>query len=75
MTYVPQRPLRPCKVYGCPELTRERYCKIHDAEGKAEGQRTNREYDKHKRNQRAKAFYQSKEWQKVRQLYKLNERK
>ncbi|AQT83693.1 hypothetical protein B1222_03570 [Paenibacillus larvae subsp. pulvifaciens] len=65
MTYIPKRPLKPCKVHGCPELTRTRYCDNHAALEKLEKQRAHKEYDKYQRNKKAREFYLGKEWRKV----------
>lgn len=57
-----RKPLKPCKEFGCNELTRNSYCKNHEKNA----QKTHRIYNKYKRNQTAQSFYNSYEWQKVR---------
>lgn len=46
---MPEKPLKPCSKYGCPNLTRERYCKEHQQESKGydryRGTSTQRGYD------------------------------
>jgi 5-methylcytosine-specific restriction enzyme A len=66
---MPSRPLKPCNKIGCTELTRERYCNKHKhlAEQRQRIRRNDKEYDKNKRNQQARAFYHSREWERLRQ--------
>jgi 5-methylcytosine-specific restriction enzyme A len=66
---MPNKPLRPCNKIGCPNLTKNRYCKQHKhlAEQRQRTRRNDKEYDKHKRNQQARAFYHSREWERIRQ--------
>lgn len=61
-----KRPLRPCKRVGCPNLVRppETYCSEHIQQE----QKYQRYYDRHIRDQRAKAFYRSKEWLALREF-------
>lgn len=70
------RPLRPCRTVGCRNLVRPpaTYCPEHTwtPEQRAEYERErNREkyrrYDERSRDQRSKAFYNSPEWQRVRE--------
>jgi 5-methylcytosine-specific restriction enzyme A len=66
---MPNKPLRPCNKIGCTNLTRDRYCEQHKhlAEQRQRTRRNDKEYDKHKRNQQARAFYHSREWERLRQ--------
>jgi 5-methylcytosine-specific restriction enzyme A len=66
---MPNRPLRPCNKIGCRNLTRETYCNEHKhlAEQRQRSRRNDKEYDKYKRNQQARAFYHSREWELLRQ--------
>ncbi|WP_017435133.1 HNH endonuclease [Saccharococcus caldoxylosilyticus] len=66
---MPNKPLRPCNKIGCPNLTKNRYCKQHKhlVEQRQRTRRNDKEYDKHKRNQQARAFYHSREWERLRQ--------
>jgi 5-methylcytosine-specific restriction enzyme A len=66
---MPGRPLKPCNKIGCTNLTRDRYCEQHKhlAERRERSRKNDKEYDKHKRNQQAKVFYHSREWERLRQ--------
>jgi 5-methylcytosine-specific restriction protein A len=66
---MPSKPLRPCNKIGCTNLTRDRYCEQHKhlVEQRQRSRRNDKEYDKHKRNQQARAFYHSREWERLRQ--------
>jgi 5-methylcytosine-specific restriction enzyme A len=55
---MPSKPLKPCKSFGCPNLTRERYCDKH-ADGLAKERSY---YDRFIRDKESKAFYNSKDW-------------
>lgn len=61
------KPKKPCAGPGCPNLTTERYCKDHIQAEQIDRQQRNRHYDQHQRDQRAKVFYNSKEWETARQ--------
>ncbi|MEK4606553.1 HNH endonuclease [Geobacillus sp. FSL W8-1251] len=65
---MPNRPLKPCNKIGCTNLTRDRYCEQHKhlAEKRQRSRQNDKEYDKYKRNQQARAFYHSKEWERTR---------
>lgn len=63
-----QKPMRECRKIGCHILTRETYCKKHRAEKQKREAVRQREYDTHKRNAEADAFYKSAAWQKARAL-------
>ncbi|HHY45870.1 MAG TPA: HNH endonuclease [Firmicutes bacterium] len=69
----PNRPLRPCAHVGCAALVRppERYCPAHRWMEEQREAHRQRYYDQHLRNREAKAFYNSQEWQRLRQ-YVLN---
>lgn len=74
------RPLRPCRQVGCRNLIQppERYCPQHKwtpeqraAYERERNRERHREYDQTKRDKRLKAFYDSPEWERLRQ-YVLN---
>lgn len=54
--------LRPCKEFGCGNLTKKSYCKMHEKNA----QETTRNYNRYKRNPIINAFYKSPEWRRVR---------
>ncbi|MFG6393835.1 MAG: HNH endonuclease [Lachnospiraceae bacterium] len=60
--------LKYCSMQGCGRLVplSVKYCKVHAAARAAAGRERHKMYDKHKRNQEAKAFYNSTEWKYVR---------
>lgn len=61
--------LRPCNKIGCVNLTREGYCDVHKiVVEKQQKREANKRYDKSKRNQKAKRFYASADWQKMKQI-------
>jgi len=67
-----RRPLRPCRKVGCPELVRppEVYCPAHtwtEEQRREYNRRLNRDYDRTRRDQQARRFYKSREWETVRQ--------
>ncbi|UYL94103.1 HNH endonuclease [Geobacillus phage vB_GthS_PK5.1] len=65
---MPSRPLKPCNKIGCTNLTRDRYCDQHKhlAEQRQRDKQRDKHYDKYKRNQQARAFYHSREWERTR---------
>ncbi|MFA7174937.1 MAG: HNH endonuclease [Kiritimatiellia bacterium] len=65
---MPNRPKRPCNHPGCRELVQppERYCAGHQREAQQQRADTHRHYDATQRNQRARVFYNSPEWEAVR---------
>ncbi|WP_090951771.1 HNH endonuclease [Parageobacillus thermantarcticus] len=65
---MPSKPLRPCNKIGCTNLTRDRYCEQHKhlAKQRQRSRQNDKDYDKYKRNQQARAFYHSKEWERIR---------
>lgn len=63
---MPIKPKRPCNKPGCPELTTGRFCEKHQIEGEKQRAESDKYYDKHQRNQKAKAFYKSRAWQAAR---------
>lgn len=65
---MPSRPLKPCLVTGCPNLTQGRYCDKHKGKEQQSKAERHRYYDEHMRDQQAREFYHSKEWQRVRQV-------
>ena len=57
-----RKPLRPCYAVGCPNLTRDKYCKEHQHLYEKETQLRHKIYDTYKRDRKLKAFYNSREW-------------
>lgn len=63
---MPRRPKRPCSQPGCPELTDGQYCARHRKEDY-------KKYNRFKRDEFSKWFYNSPEWQRLRkQKLRLN---
>lgn len=67
-----QRPLRPCKKTGCPNLTRDKlgYCEEHKHISKEIKAKRDKYYNKHirtKEDKRYTQFYNSIAWKKVRE--------
>ena len=54
-----------CSAAGCSRLVPLgiKYCELHTAARAAAGKERQKKYDLYKRNQEAKAFYNSTEWQ------------
>lgn len=44
---MPERPWRPCHAFGCPPLTREKYCPAHAGLARQEEAARRRDYDDH----------------------------
>ncbi|WP_031405286.1 HNH endonuclease [Geobacillus vulcani] len=65
---MPAKPLKPCAVPSCPNLTQGRYCQDHQHKEQQDKSHRHRYYDEHLRDQKAREFYHSKEWQRVRQV-------
>lgn len=63
-----KKPLRPCKKIGCSNLTREGYCEDHIKIAEEKKSIRNRYYDKHIREKKYTSFYNSDEWERVREL-------
>ena len=64
-----KKPLKPCKHYGCPNLTRETYCEQHKYKAKQKESERQKYYDKnvrYKRDKKYADFYRSKEWENLR---------
>jgi 5-methylcytosine-specific restriction protein A len=58
-SYVPLKPLKPCKFSGCSEVTRDgRYCDFHKTV-------VSRQYDREHRNPK----HYDHRWRKIRNLY------
>lgn len=64
---MPTKPKRPCSYPRCPNLTQGRYCEQHKHKEQQSNADRHRYYDEHIRDQKAREFYHSKEWQRVRQ--------
>lgn len=62
-----KRPLKPCNSPMCPKLTRNAYCEDHTHVSKEADAERYRDYDKNRRDKRATAFYNSKEWERARE--------
>jgi 5-methylcytosine-specific restriction protein A len=60
--------LHPCFKQGCPNLTREKYCAAHAHLAESDKRATREFYNKRKRDKDAQKFYQSAEWQTLRDL-------
>ncbi|MGG3843266.1 HNH endonuclease [Anoxybacillus kestanbolensis] len=65
---MPAKPLKPCAVPGCPNLTQDRYCEQHKIKEQQSKAERHRYYDEYIRDQKAREFYHSKEWQRVRRV-------
>ncbi|WP_134705103.1 HNH endonuclease [Ammoniphilus sp. YIM 78166] len=63
---MPAKPKKPCASPGCPALTTERYCERHQAKQLKDRRDRHRYYDDYLRDQKARSFYQSIEWQRTR---------
>lgn len=66
------RPLRPCNQPGCAQLVRppESYCPTHkwtEEQRRAYHRERHKRYDETKRDRRAKRFYDSAAWRRLRQ--------
>ena len=55
---MPRKPKRPCAYPNCPELTEGMYCDKHNKQ-------VNKEYNKYKRDEESKRFYNSKAWRRL----------
>ena len=55
---MPRRPKRPCAYPNCPELTEGMYCDKHNKQ-------VNKEYNRYKRDEASKRFYNSKAWRRL----------
>ncbi|WP_427340638.1 HNH endonuclease [Caloranaerobacter sp. DY30410] len=66
---MPLKPLRPCKKIGCSKLTRDKtgYCEEHRILAEQSRKEMNKYYDENIRDKRAAAFYNSSEWQRIRE--------
>ena len=59
---MPTKPLKPCAVSGCPNLTSGTYCEKHRKE-------RNIQYSRFNRDAELNRFYKSKEWRELRRSY------
>ena len=68
---MPYRNKKPCSKPGCPELVKagNTYCEKHREEVVS---KRNKRYDRNQRDKKAKKFYQSSTWRKVRNRYIKN---
>lgn len=63
-----QRPLKLCNKQGCNNLTRYRYCSVHNHVQ----QDHVREYDRN-RDPQSKSFYKSRQWKMIREVVKTRD--
>ena len=56
---MPTKPKKPCSYQGCPKLTNDRYCELHQ-------KKRTEEYNKYERDNFTKIFYNSKKWRIIR---------
>lgn len=64
-----KKPFKPCRHYGCPNLTRETYCEKHKHKEKEKESIRQKHYDmnvRYKRDKKYADFYRSKEWENLR---------
>lgn len=63
-----RRPLRPCKYYGCPNLTRDKsgYCGSHLYIQEEKERQRQKHYNAYSRDKKNQSFYNSKDWIKIR---------
>ena len=59
---MPRKPLKPCAVNGCPNLTDKTYCEFHRKQ-------KNISYSRFDRDKDMQAFYKSKAWRNLRYQY------
>jgi 5-methylcytosine-specific restriction enzyme A len=64
---MPTKPLKPCSVPMCSNLTRERYCEDHKSKSQEQNRERHKYYDRYQRDKDAAAFYKSKAWKRLRQ--------
>lgn len=58
---MPTKPKKPCSYPGCPKLTNDRYCELHQ-------KKRTEEYNKYERDNFTKIFYNSKKWRIIRKM-------
>jgi len=68
-----QRPLRPCAVPGCVNLTRERYCEAHATRTQIERAERDRHYDETRRDRKLTEFYNSTAWKRAREAARIRD--
>ncbi|WP_034747560.1 HNH endonuclease [Halalkalibacter wakoensis] len=61
------KPKRKCHKTSCRNLTAEKYCDEHSHLAEEDKKNRHKFYDRYKRDQKAKAFYLSKEWELTRE--------
>lgn len=61
--------LKYCNCSGCNQMVKqgEKYCLRHQHRGVADQKEKNKTYDRYCRNEKAKAFYHSREWINIRE--------
>ena len=59
---MPRKPLKPCAVNGCPNLTDKTYCEFHRKQ-------RNISYSRFDRDKEMQLFYKSKAWRMLRASY------
>lgn len=58
---MPRKPMHPCSIPGCPNLTYSRYCELHTKE-------ENKRYETYDRDKATKKLY-SGSWKRIRESY------
>lgn len=65
---MPQKAKKPCAYPGCNELVQDgRFCIKHQNENQKQRKESDKYYDDHLRNKKARLFYKSKAWRMTRQ--------
>jgi 5-methylcytosine-specific restriction enzyme A len=67
---MPSKPSKPCHKQGCPNLTKTKYCEVHQENEKVDKAVRDKYYDIHLRNAKVTSFYKSVSWQKTREIVK-----
>jgi 5-methylcytosine-specific restriction protein A len=68
---VPSKPMRPCRVFGCPNISKTGYCAEHAYLEEQERKARQKYIKSTRRDKKEQAFYTSGQWRTVRQI-KLN---
>lgn len=63
---MPEKPSKPCAMFGCPRLTKNKYCAEHTEVEKEDKATRQKYYDMYARDKKSRQFYNSKEWKSVR---------
>lgn len=70
---MPFKKLKPCKAYGCAELTTDKYCTKHKHLEEQDQHLTYNYYNKTRNDKEYTDFYKTKEWKKVSNLVTLRD--